>query len=294
VEAGAFEGVSAWWLNPWTVFDSKYFLHIARAGYSGEGAPEAAGFFPLYPALLQPLAHDENAAAALGIVLSNAFLLAACWILLRLTQREYAVRHGGAGTQADGVARRAVFGLAFFPVSAYFSAVYSESLFLLCSVCLFWCARRDKWAWVAAWGLAAGATRNGGPLLSLALLAVVASQCRAQVLAPRARRNLAAPIVASLVPLATLLVIQRGLASAWAACCLRRRRRAASGAPGTGRGRRCATKCCIWRANPDMVRRAQPERSFGRPQSWRSGRCARTGRARRCARPCTARFCTAA
>ena len=61
-----------------------------------------------------------------------------------------------------------------FPTSFFFSAIYTESLFLLGTVLAFWAAYQDKW-WVAGIGGAiAVLTRNLGItlLLPLAWIAV--------------------------------------------------------------------------------------------------------------------------
>jgi 4-amino-4-deoxy-L-arabinose transferase-like glycosyltransferase len=67
------------------------------------------------------------------------------------------------------VARATVYLLAFSPMAFFFSAPYTESLFLLLSVGAFYAARRERW-WVAGAvaGLAA-VTRNMGVLLVLPL-----------------------------------------------------------------------------------------------------------------------------
>jgi hypothetical protein len=49
----------------------------------------------------------------------------------------------------------------------FFSAVYSESLYLALSVGLFWCARQGRWAWVGVLGALAAATRSAGVVLLL-------------------------------------------------------------------------------------------------------------------------------
>jgi hypothetical protein len=65
------------------------------------------------------------------------------------------------------VARLAVMVTAFAPMAFYFSAVYSESLYLALSVGVFWCARQGRWAWVGALGGLAAATRSTGLVLLL-------------------------------------------------------------------------------------------------------------------------------
>ena len=52
----------------------------------------------------------------------------------------------------------------------FFSAVYSESLYLALSVGLFWSARHGRWMWVGVLGALAAATRSAGVLLVLPAL----------------------------------------------------------------------------------------------------------------------------
>jgi hypothetical protein len=65
------------------------------------------------------------------------------------------------------VARLAVMVSAFAPMAFYFSAVYSESLYLALSVGVFWCARKGRWVWVGVLGALAAATRSAGVVLLL-------------------------------------------------------------------------------------------------------------------------------
>jgi hypothetical protein len=65
------------------------------------------------------------------------------------------------------VARLAVLVTAFAPMAFFFSAVYSESLYLALSVGLFWSARQGRWGVVGVLGAVAGATRSAGVVLAL-------------------------------------------------------------------------------------------------------------------------------
>lgn len=156
---GSWQGVSSWWLNPWTTFDSRHYIGIAQGGYT----PFRAAFFPFYPLVLRVLgggSASQNTLALIGIVVSNLAFAGALWLLLRLTRDEW----------GENVARRAVWLEAFFPAAAFSAAVYTESLFLLLSLGFFWFARRKKWWASAVCGVLAGLTRNSGPILGLALL----------------------------------------------------------------------------------------------------------------------------
>ena len=156
---GAWAGVSSFYLNPWTTFDSRHYIDIAQAGYN----PLRSAFFPLYSLSMRLLGGPhatQNTLAFCGILISNAAFLGALWLLFLLTRDEW----------GEDVARRAVWIEAFFPAAAFSAAVYTESLFLFLSLGLFWTARQKKWAWSALFGLLAGLTRNSGPILFLALL----------------------------------------------------------------------------------------------------------------------------
>ena len=109
---------------------------------------------------------------AAGVALSLAALAAALYGIHRLTTLELTA---GAGARPDRVAvaaRLAVMLTALAPMAFFFSAVYSESLYLALSVGLFLCARRGRWTWVGVLGALAGATRSTGLVLPLPALMI--------------------------------------------------------------------------------------------------------------------------
>ena len=69
----------------------------------------------------------------------------------------------------DDAALRCILLLSVFPFSFYFSAVYSESLFLLLAVGSLYLAERDRWAAASICALLCGATRAPGVALAPAL-----------------------------------------------------------------------------------------------------------------------------
>lgn len=154
IEGGTI-GVSNWWLNAWTVYDSEHFLSIAREGYSAVTAP----FFPLYPLWLRLFGPDENVMALAGIGLSNLAFFGALVLFFGLTREIY----------GPTIAQRGVWLLAFFPAGAFGMAVYTDALFLLLGLAAFWTARRGRWVWAAMFAFLAALTRNSGPILALAL-----------------------------------------------------------------------------------------------------------------------------
>jgi hypothetical protein len=138
--------------GPWAYWDSTWFLEIARHGYD---RAEDAAFFPLYPLLLKA----TGASVAGGVLVSLACFAAALWLLHRLVALDFGER----------VAGLTVLLVALFPASAYFSAVYSESLFLLLSVGAVYAARTDRWALAGLAGALATGTRSAGIVLLVPL-----------------------------------------------------------------------------------------------------------------------------
>jgi hypothetical protein len=67
------------------------------------------------------------------------------------------------------MARLSVLIIAFFPTTAFFSAVYTESLFLLLVVATFYCVRINRWAMAGLWAALAALTRNSGPIIAIML-----------------------------------------------------------------------------------------------------------------------------
>ncbi|MDP8967822.1 MAG: hypothetical protein M3N04_04410, partial [Actinomycetota bacterium] len=137
-------------------WDSVWFMAIAADGYDG-GGREA--FFPLYPLVVR-LAGAPLGSALVGGALASTALLAVALVLLH---RLVALDHPRA------VARNAVLVTALFPMSFFFSAVYSESLFLALSIGAVYAARRERWAWAGTLGLLAATTRSAGVLLLVPL-----------------------------------------------------------------------------------------------------------------------------
>jgi hypothetical protein len=174
-------------------WDAAWYLVIAHYGYRpelGSFTASRAAFFPLYPLGVRALSDFGLAPVIAGVALSTVAFVAALYGLHRLTTLEVArlsrsgargelsgERFGGGATagrlatlDSREVARVAVLLTAFAPMAFYFSAIYSESLYLALSVGLFLCARRGRWASAAALGALAGATRSTGVVLLVPLL----------------------------------------------------------------------------------------------------------------------------
>jgi hypothetical protein len=126
-------------------FDAKWYLAIAGQGY-GAGRTGSRAFLPLYPELIRVLGYVVGSDVVAGVTISLVSFAAALVLLHRLAELELGPRAADA----------TVLLLAFAPLSFFFSAVYTESLFLLLSVGAIYAARRERW--VIACGLAGLAT----------------------------------------------------------------------------------------------------------------------------------------
>ena len=119
------------------------------------------------------------------MLISLSAWLVALYLLHRLTELEL-------GRDA---ADNAVLLLALFPMSFFFSAIYSESLFLALTVGCVYAARRGRWWRAAAVGGLASATRSQGVLRAVPLAIMLSGArpaCRA--CAARAAALLLVPV----------------------------------------------------------------------------------------------------
>jgi len=158
-------------------WDSAWYLVIARYGYRpdlGVYTSSRTAFFPLYPLGLRGISSLGVPPVLAGVLLSSCAFALALYGIHRLTTLE--LGRGAWVSPSDGrvaaAARLAVALTAFAPMAFFFSAVYSESLYLALSVGLFWSARHGRWARVGVLGALAGATRSTGLVLILPALII--------------------------------------------------------------------------------------------------------------------------
>ncbi|HXD34524.1 MAG TPA: mannosyltransferase family protein [Pyrinomonadaceae bacterium] len=144
--------------------DSLWILNIARNGYEKESfstiQQRTWAYFPLYPVLLRALSSLTGNLPITGIVFSSLLFLFALIVLYRLVI---------AFDYEPSDAERAVFYVAAFPVSYFFSLAQTESLFLLLTLGCIYAARRQRWWLAGICGALASATRFAGVFLILPL-----------------------------------------------------------------------------------------------------------------------------
>jgi hypothetical protein len=143
-------------IQPLRNWDGFWYSLIAIEGYDYH--PAATAFWPLYPWSMR-LVSDiffiriETA----GLILANVAFFLALVIFHRLVSQ----------TWNRAVANRAIWLLAFFPTAYYFSAVYSESFFLLFCLLAYYWASGGKWWLAGLAGALAALTRNVGVLVAI-------------------------------------------------------------------------------------------------------------------------------
>ena len=146
-------------LDLWARFDSGFYIGIVEQGYwfDPSGGMSNVAFFPVYPLLVNLTAIVARDTVLAAAIVSNLCLLGALLYLYKLTELEF----GDAGT-----AQRAVFYIAAFPTAFFFSAIYTESAFLLFSVATMYYARRHLWLYAGLMGMITSATRIVGVVMA--------------------------------------------------------------------------------------------------------------------------------
>jgi hypothetical protein len=172
---------------PFARWDSVWYLAIANDGYPIDD-PRRTAFFPLYPLLVRAGDAVVREPVVAGALVSLACFAFALVLLHRLTALEL-------GAAAAGPA---VWAIALFPGAVFFSAVYSEALYLALSIGCLYAARTGRWAWAGTAGALGAATRSAGVLLVVPLVVMWLARDRDPARPPRRRARDAAWI--ALVP----------------------------------------------------------------------------------------------
>ncbi len=154
-------------------WDAIGYIDIAAHGYA---QARDTILFPLYPLLIAGLGRAICSYALAGMLISAASFATALVLLHRLAELEL-------GRDA---ADATVLLLMFAPLSFFFTAVYTESLFLALSVGALYAARHDRVALAALLAALAAVTRVTGILLvvPIALIALRSRPRRAGTRSP--------------------------------------------------------------------------------------------------------------
>jgi hypothetical protein len=156
-------------------YDTGWYLAIANEGYrwspSGETSFQNITFFPAFPLLVRYLSVVLGRAPIwAGVGISFVAFYGAMVYLLRLARQDL---------DDESRALAAVALLATYPFAVYFSAAYTESLFLLGLVGAIHHFRHHQLWRAAGWGALCGLTRPNGAMLSIVLALIVVQAWRA-------------------------------------------------------------------------------------------------------------------
>ena len=145
-------------------WDTDFYNQIATSGYQWDPSVflhQNVVFFPLYPLLMRWVGALLGGHPLLaGTLISLAAFAGAIALLYRLAVLEL----------GEERAWPVVLLVSTYPFALFYSAVYTESLFLLLAVGAFYAMRRRYLMWGALAGLAAGLTRPNGFWLAVPLL----------------------------------------------------------------------------------------------------------------------------
>jgi hypothetical protein len=205
-------------------FDAGWYGGIALDGYSFQGRfdrQQNVAFFPAFPFLMRVVGYPlgafapgvsrERRMARLlwgGVAIS---ILAFAWASLFLWRL-------ARDTIGEARAPAAVALFAAYPFAVFFSAPYTESLFLLGSIAAIYHFRRQEFMRAAAWGTLVGITRPNGCFLSAVLPIMIIEQLRTPpAVADRDRKTVTALLSAAAPGLGMLAysAYVRHLTGAW-------------------------------------------------------------------------------
>lgn len=188
-------------LAVWGRWDAEHYLKIATDGYSGT----EMAFFPLYPLLIRGVGALTGNHLVAGLLISNIASFFSLLFFYKLVEHQY----------DRAVAHRATFYISIFPTAVFFSAVYSESLFLALTVASFYYIRERKWLTAGILGFFAALTRVEGVLLAVPFLIEWLIVVFTSGPSPfeSLRNTLKHPLAALVRPVAGLLLVPLGLLS---------------------------------------------------------------------------------
>ena len=148
-------------------FDGGNYVVIATQGF-GPMSRNLLAFYPLYPLLMRALTPLSGGPVVAGTLISAVSFLAALIIIHRLTDSHLGRRAADMTTVL----------LAFAPLSFFFTAVYTESLFLALTAGSMLAAERGRFRLACGLGALATLSRPVGILLVVALAVIRRRQAR--------------------------------------------------------------------------------------------------------------------
>ncbi len=142
-------------VDPLRLWDGLWYRLIAVEGYPEQHVWNDA-FWPAFPISMRGLARVTGLQPDVaGYLIANLCFFVTMVLLYQLVRVDF----------DTPIARRTLWALALFPTSLFFTAVYTESTFLMLSVAAILCARIRKWWLAGLLGALAALTRSHGIFL---------------------------------------------------------------------------------------------------------------------------------
>lgn len=155
-------------------WDASWYMDIATQGYryhaNDPTAQQNIVFFPVFPMALRAVGRLFGGSVAAHLIGGTGLNVVTFFFALL-----YLFRLARDLAGDDDAASGAVLLAATYPFALFFSAIYTESTFLLAAVAVFYHARRGQLGKAAVWGVLVGLTRPNGCFLSIPLLLVTAA-----------------------------------------------------------------------------------------------------------------------
>ena len=152
-------------LDVFHAWDSVWYEKIMTSGYdfsSNFKEMHSVAFFPLFPLLSRIIMFLGLSPNIASLLVNNSAFLSALFILYYWVQELY-----GAST-----ARWTTASLVWCPYSLYGTVIYTEGLFLLCTISALRAFDKKQYIWAGFWGALSTATRLPGVALIPAFLFV--------------------------------------------------------------------------------------------------------------------------
>ena len=135
----------SWIVSRFVAGDAIYYLHLSKSGYTVRKSSRVgeAAFYPFWPVMVRGAALLTSVDYLVaGLVLSNVFSLAGWGLFYERVRRRWGAAVAGWATGL----------LILFPGALFFQFPYTESLFFLLVMLLWWGLEERRWG--LAWGAA--------------------------------------------------------------------------------------------------------------------------------------------
>lgn len=164
-------------LDGWCRWDAEHYAKIALHGYQliPDSLQQPTNFWPLYPLLVRIARAFVGNTFIAGLLVSNLALLCSCVLLHRWVCHRF----------EKNLADRTLTLLLCYPFAFYFSAMYTESVFLLGAVGAFYFSQRNRWLLASSCAAIAGASRLVGVVVFAAVVLTYAERLRWRLAAVR-------------------------------------------------------------------------------------------------------------